>query len=197
MDRNKIRDFFNRLAPEWDANMVRNDEIISTILDNVHVEEGCDVLDVACGTGVLIPDYLKRNVRSVTGIDLSEKMIEIAKAKFETDDRVTLVCDDVTEHVFEGRFDSIIVYNALPHFGDFEELIRILSGMLKENGYLTIAHGASRDSINHHHSNVSSDLKKELPVIEELTEIMSRYLEVTVAISDERMYQAAGRKKQM
>ena len=195
MDRNKIRDFFNRLAPEWDANMVRNDEIINTILENVHVEEGCDVLDVACGTGVLIPDYLKRNVRSVTGIDLSEKMIEIARAKFEADDRVTLVCDDVTEHAFEHQFDSIIVYNALPHFEDPETLIRVLSGLLRKGGYLTIAHGASRDSINRHHSNVSSDLKKELPPIEELTEMMSRYLEVTVAISDERMYQAAGCKK--
>ena len=56
--------FFDRLAPGWDADMVRNDAIIGTILDNAGVTEGKVVLDVACGTGVLIPDYLKRRVAS-------------------------------------------------------------------------------------------------------------------------------------
>ena len=52
--------FFNRLAPDWDAEMIRNDAVIDVILDNARVTGGKDVLDVACGTGVLIPDYLKR-----------------------------------------------------------------------------------------------------------------------------------------
>ena len=40
--------------------------------------EGKDILDVACGTGFLINYYLKRNARFVTGVDLSDKMCEIA-----------------------------------------------------------------------------------------------------------------------
>ena len=31
----EVIEFFDRLAPDWDAEMVRNDDIISTILDNV------------------------------------------------------------------------------------------------------------------------------------------------------------------
>ena len=48
--------FFDRLAPGWDEEMIRSDEIISTILDNACVSAGKDILDVATGTGVLIPD---------------------------------------------------------------------------------------------------------------------------------------------
>ena len=75
----EVIEFFDRLAPGWDAEMVRSDEIIRIILDNAGVTAGKNVLDVACGTGVLVPDYLKRGVASVTGIDISPKMVEIAR----------------------------------------------------------------------------------------------------------------------
>jgi demethylmenaquinone methyltransferase/2-methoxy-6-polyprenyl-1,4-benzoquinol methylase len=70
INQEKIVEFFDRLAPQWDADMIRNDEVINKILDNANVTEGKSVLDVACGTGVLIPDYLERKVSSVTAIDI-------------------------------------------------------------------------------------------------------------------------------
>ena len=70
----EVIEFFDRLAPDWDAEMIRSDEIIGTILCNAEVTAGKDILDVACGTGVLIPDYLARDVGSVTGIDISPNM---------------------------------------------------------------------------------------------------------------------------
>ena len=60
MNKIKIRDFFNRLSSTWDEGMVRDEEVITKILDNAQVSEGKDILDVASGTGVLFPDYLKR-----------------------------------------------------------------------------------------------------------------------------------------
>ena len=62
MNKTDVKTFFDRLAPSWDAEMIRNDRVIQTILDNAGVTEGSSVLDVATGTGVLIPDYLRRNV---------------------------------------------------------------------------------------------------------------------------------------
>ena len=67
--------FFDRLAPRWDADMIRSDEIIATILDNAEIGPGADVLDVACGTGVLFPDYLARNVGTLTAVDISSQEI--------------------------------------------------------------------------------------------------------------------------
>lgn len=191
MTKKDIIDFFNRCAPFWDAEMIRNEEIINTILDNANVTEGKDILDVACGTGVLIPDYLKRNVKSVTAIDISPEMIKIAKEKF-TEDNVTIICGDVETEEFEQKFDCIMVYNAFPHFPEPENLLRLLAAHLKEGGTLTVAHGMSRAQIDRHHSGGASKVSNGLMSEEDLAKIFESHLQVTVKISDDKMYQVTG-----
>ena len=184
--------FFDRLAPEWDTEMVRNDEVIGIILDHAEVAEEKDILDVACGTGVLIPDYLKRNAASVTGIDISPKMAEIARAKFRQE-QVSILCGDVEATDFGKQFDCIVVYNAFPHFPDPERLIRRLAALLKPGGTLTVAHGMSREKIDAHHHGAASHVSNGLMPAEELAEIFGRSLTVTTVISNEHMYQVAGK----
>ena len=194
IETNEVIAFFDRLAPGWDAEMIRNDEIIHTILDNAGVEEGKDVLDVATGTGVLIPDYLKRNVASVTAIDISSRMAEIAQGKFPQEE-VTILCGDVEMADFGKQFDCIMVYNAFPHFPDPERLIARLSSLLKPGGTLAVAHGVSREAIDAHHRGTASHVSNGLMSAEELAKIFARHLKVTVIISDESMYQVTGEKE--
>ena len=190
----EVIEFFDRLASGWDAETLRSDEIINTILDNAAVTGGKDILDVACGTGVLTPDYLKRNVASVTGIDISPKMAEIARAKF-LQERVTILCGDVETTAFDRQFDCIVVYNAFPHFPDPERLIRTLSGLLKPDGTLTVAHGMSREKIDAHHHGTASHVSNGLISADDLAAIFGKHLTVTTVISDERMYQVVGIKR--
>ena len=82
MEKKDVINFFDNLAEGWDAEQIPKDEIIEKILDNGGVESHKDILDVACGTGTLFPFYFKRNVKSVTGIDISPEMVKIAKGKF-------------------------------------------------------------------------------------------------------------------
>lgn len=192
MDKKDVIDFFDGLAKHWDDNMIRSDEIINIILDNAQVGEGKTVLDTACGTGVLIPDYIKRNIKKVIGIDISSKMIEIAQNKFKNNDNASFICGDVEETAFDEKFDCIVVYNAFPHFPDPERLIKKLSSMLKKGGTLTVAHGMSREKIDNHHSGAANKVSNGLMSEDELAEIFGRYLTVTVKISDDNMYQVAG-----
>lgn len=94
MEKKEIAAFFDRCAPGWDEDLIRNEVTITTILDNAGIKSGQDILDVACGTGVLFPDYLKRGVESVTGIDISPEMAKIAQSKFP---EVQVICGDVEE----------------------------------------------------------------------------------------------------
>ena len=186
--------FFDRLAPNWDAEMIRSDEIISTILDNAGVSAGKDVLDVACGTGVLIPDYLQREVASVTAIDISPEMARIAREKFASD-KVEILCGDAEKTDFARLFDCIVVYNAFPHFPDPERLIRVLSTWLKPGGTLTVAHGMSREKIDAHHHGPAMKVSNGLMSAEELAAIFEKHLRVGTVVSDERMYQVVGAKE--
>lgn len=186
--------FFDRLAPGWDADMVRSDEIINTILDNAGVTEGKEILDVACGTGVLIPDYRKRKAASVTGIDISPKMVELAREKFPQPE-VRILCGDVETTDFRKQFDCIVVYNAFPHFPDPERLIRTLAGLLKPGGTLTVAHGMSREKIDAHHHGAASHVSNGLMPADDLAQLFEKYLTVTTVLSDNRMYQVVGEKR--
>ena len=193
MQKKDVIIFFDACAPDWDAEMIRSDEIIGRILDHAGVCEGKDILDVACGTGVLLPDYLNRNVGSITAIDISPEMVKIAKSKFHQEN-VEIVCGDAETFGFGRKFDCIVVYNAFPHFPEPEHLIQVLASHLKPGGMLTVAHGMSREEINRHHSGSASKVSRSLLHEDELAEIFEKYLQVTVKISDETMYVVAGRK---
>ena len=192
MDKKDIIEFFDRCAPWWDADMVRNETVIATILDNggiqAEISRGMDVLDVACGTGVLFPDYLKRDVASITAIDISPEMAKLAASKHP---EVNVICGDVETTSFDKQFDAVMVYNAFPHFPDPAKLIKTLAKLVKPGGRLSVAHGMSRAALIKHHeraSQVSIDLLHE----KELAALFEPYFEVDVIISNDQMYQVSG-----
>ena len=189
MEKKNVAAFFDRCAAWWDADMIRNEAIITKILDNAGVKAHMDVLDVACGTGVLFPDYLGRNVDSVTGIDISPEMAKLAAAKFP---QTEVICGDVEAYPFEKQFDVVMVYNAFPHFPDPAQLVRTLAGLVKPGGRLSIAHGMSRAQLQQHHAGRAAAVSIELIHEDELAALMAPYFNVDVVISDERMYQVCG-----
>ena len=193
MRKQDVIEFFDRMAPQWDADMIRHEDVIAKILDGAGVKPGVKVLDVACGTGVLIPDYLDRNVESVTGVDIAPEMIRIARGKFPQEN-VRFLCGDVEELALEDRYDVIMVYNAFPHFPEPERLVRVLSGYLAPGGRLTIAHGMSRAAIDDHHRGTASKVSCGLISEHVLAAMMRKYLTLEIKISDHRMYQVTGRK---
>ena len=193
MRKQDVIDFFDRMAPRWDADVIRHDDIIATILDNAGVKPGADVLDVACGTGVLFPDYLARNVGSLTAVDISPEMVRIARSKFP-EDQVTVCCGDVEELDFDKQFDCIVIYNAFPHFPEPGRVLERLSHLLKPGGTLTVAHGMSRAAIDHRHEGPASKVSIGLMHEDALAAMFRRHLQLTTKISTDRMYQIAGRK---
>ena len=192
MEQQDVIRFFDRCAPSWDVELVRNEAVISTILDNAGVRAGVDVLDVACGTGVLFPDYLQRGVASLTAIDISPEMVKIAQQKFP---KVRVLCGDVEQTEFDRCFDVIMIYNAFPHFPDPARLIGRLARWVKSGGRLSVAHGMSREKLLRHHSDTASRVSVDLLEENELAALFAPYFDVDTVISDERMYQVAGRKR--
>ena len=196
MNKSDVIEFFDRCAPSWDAEMIKSDAIIGKILDNAEVGTGMDILDVACGTGVMFPYYLERGAASVTGIDISPEMAKIAAGKFAGESRVQVICGDVEEVEFDRKFDRIVVYNAFPHFPNPQRLIKTLASLLKDGGRLTVAHGASRAAIDNHHSGAASKVSNGLMAAESLMGLFEPYFEVEVMISNSRMYQVSGVKQE-
>lgn len=195
MEKKDIIEFFDRCAPSWDADMIKSDRIIGKILDNAEVSAGMDILDVACGTGVMFDYYLQRDVASVTGIDISPKMAEIAAGKYAEEPKVKVICGDVEEYAFDRKFDRVVVYNAFPHFPYPKRLIKTLAGLLKEGGRLTVAHGMSREAIDNHHNGPASKVSNGLMSADSLKRIFDAHFTVEVVVSNDYMYQVSGVKR--
>ncbi len=195
MEKKDVIEFFDRMAPSWDADMIKSDEKIGLILDNAEVGQGMDVLDVACGTGVMFPYYLDRNVASVTGIDISPEMAKICAAKFADQKNIRVICGDVEDYDFGKKFDRIVVYNAFPHFPNPKRLIATLADLLKDGGRLTIAHGQSREAIDGHHHGPASKVSNGLMRADSLKALFDPLFEVEIMVSNSRMYQVSGFKR--
>ena len=195
MEKKDIIEFFDRCAPTWDEEMIKSDVKIGKILDNAEVGAGMDILDVACGTGVMFDYYLQRDVASVTGIDIAPEMAKIASEKYAHEPKIQVICGDVEEFNFDRKFDRIVVYNAFPHFPYPKRLIKTLSKLLKEDGRLTVAHGMSREAIDGHHSGSASKVSNGLMSAESLKKIFDAHFEVEVVISNRHMYQVSGVKR--
>ena len=192
MEKATVIDYFNHCAISWDDEMIRNEDAIRVILNNGGIRAGINVLDVACGTGVLFPDYFSRGVASLTGIDISPEMAKRAQEKFPDAD---VICDDVETYPFDHQFDAVMVYNAFPHFPDPKKLIEVLAGLTKQGGRLSVAHGMSRAKIGEHHSGAASKVSIGLLDEHELSALFAPWFDVDVIISNVAMYQVAGTRK--
>lgn len=191
MDKKEIIAFFDKLASGWDEYNTRNEEVIAEILEKGGIKDGIKVLDVACGTGVLFPDYLKAGAE-ITGIDISENMVKTAREKFPG---TRIFCGDATDFSFEEKFDVIMIYNAFPHFDEPEKLIRNLAKALNPSGRLSIAHGISEKKLAECHSSSARNVSVPLVKKEVLAEMLQTYLDIDVMISDDRMYMVSGVKR--
>ena len=192
MDKENIREFFNNFASTWDNEPIADKEILDIILDNAEIKENVNVLDVACGTGVLFPFYLARNVKSITAVDLSPEMVKIAKAKFP---QTEIFCDDAENINFDKQFDVIMIYNAFPHFPEPVKVIENLIKYLKGHGKLCIAHGLSKKELDEIHIKSAGKVSGILPECDELAKMLKPYFNVDIMISNDKMYQVTGTKK--
>ncbi|WP_330184820.1 class I SAM-dependent methyltransferase [Nocardia sp. NBC_01503] len=93
------------------------------------------VLDVGCGEGML-SRRLRQRIPHVTGIDLHEPSIELARAQGPAD--ITYLCADFLAHPFEPEsFDGIVSVATLHHMDPAAALSR-MAELLRPGGTLAL-----------------------------------------------------------
>ncbi len=136
--KDNLRNTYNKIAEDWHKDHLLDDwwvEVTEKYLSLL--PRGGSVLDVGCGSGVKSSFLASRGLQ-VTGVDLSDKMIEIARRenpsiKFDVLDLYDT--DTITE-----KFDGVFAQAVLLHIPkkDTAEIIQKLKDRLKDDGYLYI-----------------------------------------------------------
>lgn len=144
------KEYFNNIAEKWDSICHHDPYKISAILTMAGIKKGSRILDIATGTGILIPHLLKLEPAEIVAIDLSEQMIVQAQKNYKSQ---VVRFENANFYEFEQKnFDFAIIYSAYPHFENKEALMLQLSACLKPGGRFMIAHSESKETINGRHS---------------------------------------------
>ncbi len=194
MDKKEIASFFDSLAETWDSTTIKNKQKVETILDYAEVFAHKSVLDIACGTGVLVPDYIERKIDRYVGVDISTNMIDIAHGKFSNYKGFEFFCADAETVTLNEKFDCIVIYDAFPHFVNPMILFKNLSDHLKENGRITVAHSMNRDEITAIHARNARNVSTILPEADKLKVLMSQFFNIDICVSNNKMYIVSGKK---
>ena len=108
------------------------------------------ILDFGGGTG-LVSLPLAAQSKSVTLVDISDKMLDQARLKVEKQaiDNVYLLQQDLLTNPLNQLFDIIVVSRVLHHMPNVEKTLAMFRNHLVEDGQLFIADFVKTD-VNHH-----------------------------------------------
>ena len=141
----KMNEFFNKRLDGYDEHMMTNiessDVFYPFTADCLPKTAGAKILDLGCGTGLELEHYFRLNPSAkITGIDLTESMLNALKNKFP-EKELTLICGSYFDVPFdENTFDAAVSVESLHHFTKEEKipLYTKLCKSLKDGGYFIL-----------------------------------------------------------
>ena len=141
----KMNEFFNKRLDGYDEHMMTNiessDVFYPFTADCLPKTAGAKILDLGCGTGLELEHYFRLNPSAkITGIDLTESMLNALKNKFP-EKELTLICGSYFDVPFdENAFGAAVSVESLHHFTKDEKipLYTKLCKSLKDGGYFII-----------------------------------------------------------
>lgn len=170
----KMSAFFEARLDGYDKHMMTNiesaNEFYPFTASLLPTSNSCHILDLGCGTGLELESYFALNPSAkITGIDLSQGMLDELKRKFAGKE-ITLIRGSYFDvPLGANEFDAAVSVESLHHFTKEEKkgLYSKLHTALKENGYLILTdYFALSDDEERRHRKSLSELKREQGIID-------------------------------
>ena len=147
---------FSKMAVEWwdpsgkfkplhKFNPIRIKYIKENIISNFKLKikkkplDKINILDIGCGGG-LLSEPMTRLGANVTGIDASNKNINIAKLHAKKNKlKINYLCSSPEKLKIKKKFDVILNMEIIEHVEDINFFINSCSKLLKKNGLMFVA----------------------------------------------------------
>ncbi len=111
---------------------------IVSVLDEYCTDK--DVLDIGSGVGTL-DFYLASKGKSITGIEISKRAVDIANKSLEVFDlrgKVKFILGDFLKLKPKGKYDFVICSEVLEHLEDDKIAIKMIDRLMKKGGLVMI-----------------------------------------------------------
>jgi ubiquinone/menaquinone biosynthesis C-methylase UbiE len=120
--------------------VTRNEEYMQAYLEFIGIEKGDELLDVACGTGEFSA-FCARKIKSVHGIDISGKMIELARRHACNNSLTNLAfeCHDVERiPCASNSFSVVACRSAFHHMENYPQVFEEMQRCCRHGGRLAV-----------------------------------------------------------
>ncbi len=183
------REFFDSMAADWPGHPEPEDAPAKRAQFVALATEGSPsrILDVGCGTGILVPDILMQCPSStIVELDFAPEMIARNQAK-HSQPNVLFVCSSIEEALLDPEsFDAILCFSVVPHLGSLDVGFRKLVQLLRAGGRLSVGHLMGSAEVNAFHAGVEGPVQRDhLPPVERLASLLL-LLHLRVQIAEER-----------
>ena len=143
---------FNHKAETFDSpkNIFIANLVCQAVEKQIALLSDKEILDFGGGTGLLaLP--LAQQAKSVTLVDISERMLEQARLKADQQEikNIQFLEQDLLVNPLEQQFDLIVVSRVLHHMPDIDATLAMFHHHLRENGQVFIA-DFTKIEPNHH-----------------------------------------------
>ncbi len=151
---------FDTISEKYREKSLVQQKAAAKLIDLLKIGGSDDIIDIASGPGHITNLLSKVTSGKVTGVDISEGMIQQAKALYPDTEFRKIAIEDID---YNDKFDIAFCNSALQWFGDPDRAIAAIFTSLKESGKLGLACPAT--------SNWSPWLGKIIPRVAENREI--------------------------
>lgn len=139
----KAEKFWDRTADYYDKKEKKDELTYLKFIEKakMYLKDSDIVLDFGCGTG-LVCNEIAGDLKTIYAIDISSKMINIAKSKAAQRNiqNINYIYTTIFDERFKGdSFDIILVFNVLHLLDDSQKVIQRLNELLKPEGFIISA----------------------------------------------------------
>lgn len=149
------KQFFDEKAEIWDSHdRMHKERRLHKILSRIIPELTSPVLDMGCGTGILVPilENIMIKPSNIVEFDISKSMLSKAYNKYKNKDNVSFIQSDGHALPFTDKsFADIVCFAVYPHFHNPMKAIQEFHRVLKDQGILIILHLMGHRELNAMH----------------------------------------------
>jgi 2-polyprenyl-3-methyl-5-hydroxy-6-metoxy-1,4-benzoquinol methylase len=141
------RTSYNTIATTWDSARSTWSGMEQRFVDTFLAEivAPSPILDLGCGTGRPIGEYLLSRGYSLTGIDQAANLLQFARSRFPQARWIESRIEDLEDVAGSEQFAGIICWDALFHIerSAHAAILRTMAALLRPNGRIMLTIGGS------------------------------------------------------
>jgi len=135
---NKSEKLWDRMSKIYDKTTKKFDQLNIKVVENTkkYLNVNDIVLECGCGTGTISIEIANK-VKEIYAIDISSKMLDIAKRKTDENkiENIHFLQSTIFDERYKiGSFDVILAFNVLHYFENIQKHMKRINELLKPEG---------------------------------------------------------------